>query len=131
MELQKMKERIQDAMTLISSSDVDSLTLGISELESIRPDLQKYVDSYPNDADGHMEISKTYQIPIFIVMKLDTINDRPRAISLMMQYISKSKEYAAKGKFHLEEYCRMSTNDPKMVDAARSVIKMLDNVLKT
>lgn len=129
MELQKMKERVQDAITLINSSDADSLALGITELESVRPDLQEYVDKNPNDFQGHMEISKTYQIPIFIAMKLDSINDRQKAMALLMQYIGKSKEYAEKGKLHLEQYCKMSTDDPRMIDAARSVIKMLENIL--
>jgi len=130
MELQKMKEKVQDAISLINSSDVTSLALGVSELDSIRPDLQEYVDKHPEDCDGHMEISKTYQIPIFIAMKLDTINDRPKAIALMMQYIGQSKEYAAKGKYHLEEFCRLSKGDPRMIDAAKKVMQMLDNVLK-
>jgi hypothetical protein len=130
MEIQKLKERIQDAIALINSSDYDSLALGVSELESVRPELQVYVDNFPNDSQGHMEISKTYQIPIFIAMKLDTINDRPKTMSLMMQYIGKSKEYAEKGKFHLEQYCNMSNDDPKMISAARAVIAMLDNILK-
>jgi hypothetical protein len=116
---------------LINSSEVSSLTLGVAELDSIRSDLQEYVDKHPEDCEGHMEISKTYQIPIFIAMKLDTVNDRPKAIALMMQYIGKSKEYATKGKYHLEEFCKLSKGDPRMIEAAKGVIKMLENVLKT
>jgi hypothetical protein len=126
-----MKEKVQDAISLINSTDVSSLALGVSELDSIRPALQEYVDMHPDDCEGHMEISKTYQIPIFIAMRLDKVTDRTKAFGLMMQYIGKSKEYAAKGKFHLEEFCRLSKGDPAMIQAARSVITMLDNVLKT
>lgn len=126
-----MKEKVQDALSLINSSDVSSLSLGCAELDSIRPDLQEYVDKYPEDCDGHMEISKTYQIPIFIAMKLDTISDKPKAVALFMQYIGQSKEYASKGKYHLEEFCRLSKGDPRLIEAAKKIIQMLDNVLKT
>lgn len=131
MDLQKIKQRIQDAMMLIGASDVESMSVGIAELESVRPELQEYVNKYPKDAEGHLEISKTYQIPIFIAMKLDSFsqNDRMKAVSILMQYMSKSTEYAKQGKSHLEEFIKLGFPDPKMIDAARSIIKMLDNII--
>lgn len=128
-----MKEKIQDAMMLINSPDLDSLSLGISELESVRPDLQEYVDNHPNDSGGHLEISKTYQIPMFIAMKLDSFsqNDKMKAVNLLMQYMGTSQESAKKAKFHLEEVIRLGHPDPKMIEASRSVIKMLENIIKT
>jgi hypothetical protein len=131
MELQQLKERIKDAMTLISQSDVDSISLGIAELETVRPSLQEYVDKNPSDAEGHLEISKTYQIPMYLAMKLDSAsqNDRMRLVSLMMGHMGKNNEYAQKAKFHLEEFCNLGSSDTRMIEAARKIISMLDGII--
>jgi hypothetical protein len=131
MELQNLKERIKDAMTLISQSDFDSISLGISELEAARPSLQEYLDKNPKDSEGHLEISKTYQIPMYLAMKIDHVNqnDRMKLVSLMMGHMGHNNEYAKKAKFHLEEFCKLGSNDPKMIEASKKIISMLDGII--
>lgn len=131
MELQQLVERIKDALTLISQSDFDSISLGVSELESIRPSMQEYVDKNPNDAEGHRELSITYQIPMMLAMKMDNINqnDRMKLVTLLMSHMGKNNEYAHKAKFHLEEFCKLGSNDPKMIEASKKIISMLDGII--
>jgi hypothetical protein len=131
MELQQLQGMLKDALTLISQSDFDSISLGVSELESIRPSLQEYVDKNPTDAEGHKDLSTTYQIPMLLAMKLDQANptERMKLVSLLMGQMGKNNENAQKAKFHLEEFCRLGSNDPKMIASAKAVIQMLDKVI--
>jgi len=131
MELQQIIERVKDALTLISQSDFDSISLGVSELESVRSSLQEYVDKNPTSAEAHKELSTTYQIPMMLAMKLDHVNqnDRMKLVSLMMGHMGQNNEYAKKAKFHLEEFCRLGCNDPRMIEAAKKIISMLDGII--
>jgi uncharacterized protein YllA (UPF0747 family) len=48
---------------------------------------------------------------------------------LLMQYMNKHIEFAKKGKYHLEEFIKLGSPDPQMIDSARKIIIMLDSVL--
>jgi hypothetical protein len=132
MEIQKIQQKIVDAMMLMSSGNADSMSLGIAELESIRPDVEEYIKKNPKDPDGHLEISKTYQIPMLLALTIDKVgpNERGKVVSLLMSYINRSTEYAKKAKTHLEEFLKLGYSDQKIIESVKANIQMLNKVIK-